>query len=92
VVLEPRSYDEVCNIKIPGDFKIDELPPPVETQTSFGRYAAKCTYDEAAHQVRYQRTLVMNAAEIPAKDYATVRAFYETIRKAEQTPVVLGRQ
>lgn len=92
VVLEPQSYDEMCNIKIPDDFKVEELPPPVETQTDFGRYTAKCTYDEAAHQVRYQRTLVMNAAEIPAKDYATVRAFYETIRKAEQTPVVLGRQ
>lgn len=90
VVLEPQSYDEASDIKIPDNFKVDELPPQVETQTSFGRYAAKCTYDEKTHQVQYRRTLVMSAAEIPASDYTTVRAFYETIRKAEQTPVVLG--
>ncbi|MDR1011265.1 MAG: DUF3857 domain-containing protein [Opitutaceae bacterium] len=90
VVLEPQSYNEASDIKIPDGFKIDEMPPPVETETAFGRYTANCAYDEATHQVRYRRTLVMNAAEIPASDYATVRAFYETIRKAEQTPVVLS--
>lgn len=58
---------------------------------SFGRYTARCSYDAGTHQVQYRRTLVMNAAEIPAAEYASVRAFYETIRKAEQSPVVLSR-
>ena len=91
IVIEPRSWSEASDIIIPDGFKVDYLPPPVETQASFGRYTAGCEYDSQTHQVRYRRTLVMNAAEIPASDYATVRAFYETIRKAEQTRVVLGR-
>lgn len=91
VVLEPRSYNELSDIYIPQGFQIDELPPPVETETPFGSYKAVCTYDAGTHHVKYQRTLVMNAAEIPASDYAKVREFFETIRKAEQTPVVLSR-
>ncbi|MDF9832981.1 transglutaminase-like putative cysteine protease [Ereboglobus sp. PH5-5] len=92
VVLEPRSYSELSDIYIPRGFQVDELPPLVETATPFGSYKAVCTYDAATHHVKYQRTLVMNAAEIPAADYASVRDFFETIRKAEQTPVVLSKE
>lgn len=92
VVLEPRSYNELSDIYIPQGFQVDELPPLVETTTPFGSYKAVCTYDAETHHVKYQRTLVMNAAEIPAADYASVRDFFETIRNAEQTPVVLSRE
>lgn len=91
VVMQPQSYNEESNIRIPAGFTVDELPAPVEMTTSLGRYTAQCDYDAATHQVRYRRTLVMNAAEIPASEYATVRKFYETIRNAEQAPVVLKR-
>ncbi|WP_277557243.1 hypothetical protein [Ereboglobus sp. PH5-10] len=91
VVLEPRSYSELSDIYIPRGFQVDELPPPVETTTAFGSYTAVCTYDAATHHVKYQRTLVMNAAEIPAADYASVRDFFDAIRKAEQTNVVLSK-
>jgi len=92
VILEPRAWSETTAIAIPDGYTIDELPPPVEATASFGHYKAATTYDPVKRQVRYQRALEMSAAEIPASDYATVRKFYETIRNAEQTNVVLIRQ
>jgi len=84
-------YEETADFAIPGNFTVDELPPPVETKTAFGSYTATCAYDPATRTIRCKRALVMQAAEIPAKDYMSVRQFYETIQKAEQAPVVLSR-
>jgi len=91
VFIEPRSYEETTGFVIPENFAVDDLPPPVELTTAFGRYKAVCVFDAAARVIRCERSLVMEYAEIPAKDYAAVRQFYETIQKAEQAPVVLSR-
>jgi len=92
VILTPRSYSETAVITIPDGYTVDELPPPTEAAERFGHYKATTDFDAEKKQVRYQRTLEMSAAEIPVSEYATVRQFYETMRKAEQTPVVLRRQ
>jgi len=91
IIIEPRSYEETAEFVVPDGFVADDLPPPVETETAFGRYTATCVFDAATRAVRCKRALVMKAAEIPAKDYATVKQFYETIQKAEQASVVLSR-
>ena len=92
VILPPGSYSENAVIAIPDGYTVDELPPPAEETARFGRYKATTTYDAAKRQLRYQREIEMSAAEIPASDYETVRRFFETMRKAEQTPVVLIKQ
>jgi len=92
VVIPPGSYTETSTIAIPPGYTVDELPPPAEATASFGHYKATTTFDAAARRVRYQRELETTAAEIPAGDYAKVRQFFETMRKAEQAPVVLIKQ
>jgi transglutaminase-like putative cysteine protease len=92
VFIEPVSYDETTDIRIPDGFAVEELPEAVEKETSFGRYSAKYVYDAGTQTIRCTRALSMSAVEIPAKEHATVRDFYEMVRKAEQAPVVLGRQ
>lgn len=91
VFIEPVSYDETTTIRIPDGFTVDELPEAVEKETSFGRYSAKYAHDAGAQTIRCTRALSMSAAEVPAKEYASVRDFFEIIRKAEQAPVVLSR-
>jgi len=91
IIIEPYSFSETVEIGIPEDFAADELPPPVEVETPFGRYTSTCAYDAAMRTFRSTRSIVIKAAEIPAKDYATVKQFYETIQKAEQASVVLSR-
>lgn len=92
VIIQPRSFAESVDIAIPADFDVDEMPRAVETAESFGRYSMTCEFDAETRQVRYRRSLTMDAAEIPAKNYSRVRAFFETIRKTEQAPVVLSRK
>ncbi len=88
--LQPSSFAETADILIPDGFDVDELPPPVDVSADFGHYTAACATE--AGKVRYRRSLRVNAATIPAADYKLVRRFYETIRNAEQAPVVLVRR
>ena len=92
VIIAPSSYSETALITIPDGWTVDELPPPVEVTARFGRYKATTTFDAAKRQVRHQREFETKAAEIPVAEYETVRQFFETVRKAEQTPVALRRQ
>ncbi|OAM87769.1 DUF3857 domain-containing protein [Termitidicoccus mucosus] len=88
--LHPNSFAETADILIPDGFAVDELPPPVDVAADFGRYTATCTTE--AGKVHYRRSLRVNAATIPAANYKLVRRFYEAVRNAEQSPVVLVRR
>ena len=90
VVLDPYAYTETVNVKLPAGFDVDELPDAVKLDASFGSYAA--TYAVKDGQLHFTRTLVQRAATIPADQYATVRGFFERIRAAELSPVVLARK
>lgn len=90
VVLEPRAYTETVRVKLPVDFKMDELPEPAKIETSFGAYAT--TYEVKDDQLLFTRSLVVRAATIPAEQYESVRSFFARIRAAEQSAVVLQRK
>jgi hypothetical protein len=90
VVLDSHAYTETVRIKLPAGFEVDELPDALKLDTPFGNYAA--TYEVKDDQLVFTRTMTQHAATIPAAQYATVRSFYERIRAAEQSPVVLARK
>ena len=90
VVLPSRAYTEVVRVKLPEGFDVDELPDPLKLETAFGNYAS--TYEVKDGHLVFTRTLVQQAATIPAEQYAAVRTFFERIRAAEQSPVVLARK
>jgi hypothetical protein len=77
-------------IKLPTGFEVDELPDALKLDTAFGNYAS--TYEVKDGQLVFTRTLTQRATTIPADQYATVRNFYERIRAAEQSPVVLAKK
>ncbi len=88
VVLEPEAYTESVNVKLPAGFDVDELPDPVKLDTAFGSYST--SYAVRDGQLQFKRTFTQRAATIPPADYAAVRLFFERIRAAEQSPVVLA--
>ncbi|HYG79992.1 MAG TPA: DUF3857 and transglutaminase domain-containing protein [Pyrinomonadaceae bacterium] len=90
VVLNPRAYTETVRVKLPEGFDVDELPDPLKMETSFGNYVS--TYEVKDGHLVFTRTLVQQAATIPADQYSSVRSFFERIRAAEQSPVVLARK
>jgi len=90
VLLTPSAYSETTKIKLPAGFDIDEMPDAVKLETSFGTYTT--SYVAKDGQLVFTRTLVVRPATIPVADYAKVRSFFERIRAAEQSPVVLLRK
>ncbi|HEX8652586.1 MAG TPA: transglutaminase domain-containing protein [Pyrinomonadaceae bacterium] len=90
VVLPPYAYRETANIKLPAGFEVDELPDPTKLDTSFGTYST--TYEVKDGSLIFTRTLVQRASTVPVADYQKVRGFYERIRAAEQSPVVLAKK
>ncbi len=89
VVLRSQAFDEIVRVRLPEGFAIDELPPPLELDADFGSYRAKCTTADGV--LRFERTLEIENAEIPADRYGEVRDFFGKIGGLEQTPVVLAR-
>ena len=80
----PRS------LKLPVGFDVDEMPDAVKLDTAFGSYATH--YEVKDGQLIFTRKLVQHAATIPVEQYNSVRTFFEKIRAAEQSPVVLARK
>jgi hypothetical protein len=90
VVLESHAYTETVRVKLPAGFDVDELPDALKLDAPFGAYAT--TYAVKDDQLTFTRTLTLRATTIPANQYATVRTFFERIRAAEQSPVVLTKK
>ena len=90
IVLEARGFTETVHLKLPAGFLVDELPDPLKIDGPFGSY--KTTYEVKNNELLFTRTLAQRAGTIPAAQYQTVRSFFERIRAAEQSPVVLVKQ
>lgn len=65
-------------------------PDPVKLQAAFGSYVTSYVVKDG--QLEFTRKLVVRQATIPVAGYADVRSFFEKIRAAEQSPVVLVRK
>jgi hypothetical protein len=90
VILEPYAFNETVKINMPEGFKVDELPDPVKLDTPFGSYST--TIEVKDGQLLFTRQLMQRATTIPVAQYETVRSFFQKIRAAEQSPVVLARK
>ncbi len=90
VVLTANAYSETLRLQLPSGFAVDELPDPVKLDTSFGSYAIN--YEVKGDELLFTRKLVQKAGTIPVDQYNSVRSFFEKIRAAEQSPVVLARK
>ena len=89
VVLRANAYSETVKVQLPVGFTVDEVPDPVKIETTFGSYST--SYEVVGGELVFKRQLSQKATTIPAAQYDSVRKFYESIRAAENAPVVLAR-
>lgn len=90
VVLGNNAYTETVRVQLPSGFEVDEVPDSVKIETSFGSYVT--SYEVKGNELVFKRQLSQQAAVIPPADYEAVRKFFESIRAAENAPVVLARK
>jgi hypothetical protein len=75
---------------LPEGFAVDEMPDAVKMETPFGKYSA--SYEVRDGKLVFTRSLVQIAMSVPVDQYQSVRSFFQKIRSAEQSPVVLARK
>jgi len=90
VVLRANAYSETVKVQLPSGFAVDEVPDPVKIETPFGSYVT--SYEVKDNQLIFKRQLSQQATTIAPGDYELVRKFFESIRAAENAPVVLARK
>jgi hypothetical protein len=90
IMLDSLNFSETVRVKLPAGFEVDELPDPLKLDASFGSY--KTTYAVKDGELIFTRAMAQRAGLIPVAEYQTVRRFFERIRAAEQSPVVLARK
>jgi hypothetical protein len=90
VVLRANAYSETVRVQLPAGFAVDEVPDAVKLETPFGSYVT--SYEVKNNELIFKRTLSQQATTIAAADYEMVRKFFESIRAAENAPVVLARK
>ena len=90
VVLRANAYSETVKVNLPAGFTVDEVPDAVKIETPFGSYVT--SYEVSNNQLIFKRKLSQHAMTIAPADYETVRKFFESIRAAENAPVVLAKK
>jgi len=84
-----QSLHETGRIRLPSGYTVDEVPRPVALETPFAAYRLECRLDAGA--LLFERTFQIRARTVAAKDYPDVRRFFEQIRAAEGTLLLLSR-
>jgi hypothetical protein len=87
--LEDESFAETLHVAVPEGFELDELPPPVSVDAPFGTYRFAGEMKDG--RLAFTRRLELRRTTVPAAESASVRAFFEAVRAAENAQVVLVR-
>jgi hypothetical protein len=83
---EYKDVDSV-EIELPRGYEPEAMPQDVSVNSKFGKY--NCSVKLKANKLLYYRSIEKYSGRFPAKDYADLVTFYDTIYKADRNKVVL---
>lgn len=94
---EPRKYPvefegphrdtDNFEIKVPAGFVVDELPPPIDVDYSFGSYHSKT--EAVGDTLCYTRTVEIKELSVPVSKADDLKKFYRIIATDERNTAVL---
>jgi transglutaminase-like putative cysteine protease len=79
----PWSETERQVIETPDGYEIEPLPDPFDIDIGAARYRVSFTRD--GDRIIYERRLLVNAITFTARQYATVKAFFDQALQADRT-------
>jgi len=83
----PRKDTDSFEIKLPPGYVVDDLPPPVDLEYSFGSYHSKT--EVAGGTLKYTRTFEIKELSVPLSKMEDLKKFYRTIGGDERNTAVL---
>jgi hypothetical protein len=90
VRLSARLRKDVVTIKLPPGFVVDEMPDPVEVESSYGTYRA--SWKNSNNNIRFEQSLEVKEATAQVAEYPRVKDFFDKVSGGQSAPVVLVKQ
>jgi hypothetical protein len=83
----PLRDTDSFDIALPAGYEVDELPPPIDVDYSFGSYHSKT--EANGHSLHYARTMEIKELSVPVSQIDELKAFYRVIASDERNTAVL---
>lgn len=90
VSLAAEMYRDSVRLKLPSGYVVDELPDPVKLDSRFAVYQASWKADGG--DVLFEQSLEVRGVTVPAREYATLRSYFEGLSVKQVAPVVLAKK
>lgn len=83
----PSLDTDTFEIKLPPEYEVDELPPPMDLNYSFASYHSKT--EATGGVLRYTRTVEVKELSVPVAKIEELKMFYRKIAADERNTAVL---
>lgn len=87
----PFEKKDTTVIKLPSDFRADVLPKEKTLSTAYSTYQSKSWYNEKENAIYTSTSLVLNRHKILARDYNSVKNFFDEVMKDDAQRVVIKK-
>lgn len=83
----PLRDTDSFEIKLPQGYEVDELPPPMDVDYSFGSYHSKT--EASGQTLHYTRSVEIKELSVPVSKMDELKKFYRMIASDERNTAVL---
>jgi hypothetical protein len=83
----PSRDTDSFEIALPAGYEVDELPPPMDADFSFGSYHSKT--EASGNALHYTRSVEIKELSVPVSKMDELRKFYRMIASDERNTAVL---
>jgi Transglutaminase-like superfamily len=83
----PEHDSDTFDIELPPGYEVDELPPPMDVEYSFGNYHSKTVAE--GNVLHYTRTYEIKQLSVPLNQTEDLKRFYRMIASDERNTAVL---
>ncbi|MGA2005844.1 MAG: DUF3857 and transglutaminase domain-containing protein [Terriglobales bacterium] len=83
----PWRDSDSFDIALPPGYEVDELPPPIDVDYSFGSYHSKT--EANGRTLHYVRSMEIKELSVPVNKMDELKKFYRTIANDERNTAVL---
>ena len=85
----PSRDTDTFDIALPTGYEVDELPPPMDVDYSFGSYHSKT--EARGQTLHYTRSVEIKELSVPVSKMEELKKFYRMIASDERNTAVLKR-
>jgi hypothetical protein len=83
----PSRDTDSFEITLPAGYEVDELPPPMDVEYSFGSYHSKT--EASGQTLHYTRSVEIKELSVPVSQMEELKKFYRMIATDERNTAVL---